>query len=240
MGWVPGVILYFVFGGTAFYAGYQMWQMFMVLDSDKYPLRTYGDIAYRTMGTYARHTVNILQSIQLFFNVGILILGDGQAIYQLSQGPSQGKGLCFVVCNLIFTIAGFLLGQVRTLQRFGWIANAAIWINVLIMILTMAVIANTEPNYQAANAQNLIPLVNPPAPVYHYVGANPTIGFEGQVVGLMQAVYSYGGAMLYCEFMSEMKKPWDFFKAQFFAECFIFLCYIFFGCFIYGQVLSSC
>jgi hypothetical protein len=27
----------------------------------------------------------------------------------------------------------------------------------------------------------------------------------------MQAVFSYGGAMLYCEFMSEMRRPHDFF-----------------------------
>jgi hypothetical protein len=29
----------------------------------------------------------------------------------------------------------------------------------------------------------------------------------------MQAVFSYGGAMLYCEFMSEMRRPHDFWKA---------------------------
>ncbi|KAI9816625.1 MAG: hypothetical protein M1827_001758 [Pycnora praestabilis] len=237
MGWGPGVALYFIFGVFAFYAGFQMWQMFMVLDSDKYPLKTYGDIAFRVFGRGARYGVNILQSIQLFFNVGILILSDGQAIYQLSQGPSGGKGLCFVVCSLVFAIAGLLLGQIRTLKKFGWIANLAIWLNVLVIIITVAIAATYAPNYQAANAQNLIPLAGPgevQEPVMHYAGVNPTIGFQGQVVGLMQAVYSYGGAMLYCEFMSEMKKPWDFFKAQLCAEAFIFICYIFFGCFVYA------
>lgn len=199
MGWGPGIVLYFIFGVLAFYAGLQMYQMFMVLDSDRYPLKTYGDIAFRTMGKYARHAVNILQSVQLFFNVGILILSDGQSIYQISEGPNSGKGICFVVCNLIFTIAGFLVGQIRTLQRFGWIANLAIWLNVTVLIITMAVCAVTPPNYEAAHAQNLVPLVTPPEGVYHYVGVNPSIGFSGQIVGLMQAIYSYGGAMLYCE-----------------------------------------
>jgi len=51
---------------------------------------------------------------------------------------------------------------------------------------------------------------------------------------LMQAVYSYGGAMLYCEFMSEMRRPWDFWKALVIAETFIYVVYLFFGVFVYS------
>lgn len=41
--------------------------------------------------------------------------------------------------------------------------------------------------------------------------------------------------MLYCEFMTEMKRPLDFIKAQFVAEIFIFLCYLIFGLVVYSQ-----
>lgn len=41
--------------------------------------------------------------------------------------------------------------------------------------------------------------------------------------------------MLYCEFMSEMKRPWDFIKAQLAAESFIFFCYLIFGLVVYSQ-----
>ena len=58
--------------------------MFMMLDSYKHPLKTYGDIAFRIFGTGARHTVNILQSIQLIVNVGLIIIGTGQGIYQIN------------------------------------------------------------------------------------------------------------------------------------------------------------
>jgi hypothetical protein len=51
----------------------------------------------------------------------------------------------------------------------------------------------------------------------------------------MQIVYAYGGAMLYCEFMSEMRRPLDFIKAQFVAEIFIYLCYLIFGLVLYSQ-----
>ena len=104
--------------------------MFMHLDSDRYPLKTYGDIAFRVYGSWARYTVNVLQSLQLFLSVGLLALSSGQSISQLSSGK-----VCFVVCTLVFCIAGFTLGQIRTLRTFGWLANISIWINVVILCI---------------------------------------------------------------------------------------------------------
>lgn len=60
------------------------------------------------------------------------------------------------------------------------------------------------------------------------------LGFTGSVNGLMQAVYAYGGAMLFVEFMAEMKRPRDFWKGMIFAQAFIYVCYVFYGCFLYG------
>lgn len=47
----------------------------MGLDSDRFPVRGYGDLAEKIVGGWARHTVNILQSVQLIFNVAVVILG---------------------------------------------------------------------------------------------------------------------------------------------------------------------
>jgi hypothetical protein len=41
--------------------------------------------------------------------------------------------------------------------------------------------------------------------------------------------------MLYCEFMAEMRRPFDFIKAQLCAEIFIYLCYLIFGLVVYSQ-----
>jgi hypothetical protein len=106
--------------------------MFLHLDSHRYPLKTYSDIAYRVYGPWARHLVNVLQSIQLFLSVGLLILANGQGISQLSSGV-----ICFAVCNLIFTVAGLVVGQIRTIQRFKWLAALSIWINIAIMASTL-------------------------------------------------------------------------------------------------------
>jgi hypothetical protein len=91
-----------------------LWRMFLDLDSHQYPLKTYGDIAFRIYGTIVRHSLNILQSIQLLFNAGIIVVGNGQGLYQVAKG-----NLCFIVCYLIWVICGFLLA------RFGPCRNSA-------------------------------------------------------------------------------------------------------------------
>jgi hypothetical protein len=101
----------------------------MYLDSDRFPMKTYADAFFRVFGSWARHIVNILQAIQLLLTVAVLILGNGQSISLISQGR-----LCFIVCLIIFMAAGMVVGQIRTLQRFGWLANFAVYINVLILI----------------------------------------------------------------------------------------------------------
>jgi hypothetical protein len=220
--------------------GWLLWRMFLGLDSHEYPCQTYGDIAFRIYGSLMRHTVNILQSIQLIFNVGIIIISNGQALSQISKFK-----LCYAVCCLVWALCGYIIGQVRTLQKYGWLANAAIWLNVITIIFTMGVVAHSGVNYNATGQAagtalggvSVTPLGNTTAgpPVQTYAGLPPsTVGFTGYLVGLMQAVYAYGGAMLFIEFMAEMKRPRDFWKAMICAQVFIFSCYIFFGCFVYG------
>lgn len=221
-GWGPAVALYTVFGGLAGYSGYLIWQMFLGLDSYQYPMKTYGDLAFRIYGPWARHGVNILQSIQLLCNVGVIVIQNGQSLSQVSKFR-----LCYAICCLVFALAGFLLGQIRTLKKFGFLANFAIWINLLIIFLTMGVAAHSAPNYDAAQAASAGAVISGPGgPLVAQLpdGSYPPIqtsaklpvggNFGAAVTGLMQAVYSYGGAMLFTEFMSEMRRPYDFIKAM--------------------------
>jgi hypothetical protein len=233
MGYGPGIALYTVFGGLAMYSGFQLWKVFMYMDSDRYPMKSYADCFFRVYGKWARHGVNLLQAIQLLFTVSVLILGNGQAISQISSGS-----LCFIVCLVIFMAAGMVVGQIRTLQRFGWLANFSVWINVLILFIVMGVAANSPPNFVATEAS-----FGPdfgPGPIHRYAGTPPSgaasggNGFTGSLNGLNQAVYSYGGAMLFISFLAEMRHPWDFWKGMLFADLFIYFVYMFFGLFVYS------
>lgn len=55
---------------------------------------------------------------------------------QMASGPSGNGYLCFVVAEVIFMLAGFVLGQIRTLQRLSFLANLAVWLNVVVIIMT--------------------------------------------------------------------------------------------------------
>lgn len=222
-GYVGGVLVYTCMGIMAFFAGWQIWRMFLKLDSDRYPMKTFGDLGFRIYGTWTRHGMNLLQSIQLLFNVGVIIIGNGQALSQMSKFK-----LCFSICCLIWPLASMIVGQIRTLQKFGYLANFAIWLNLLIIIFTMAVACHSGPNFSVQPS-------NPPGPIQHTVWIPSGSTFDSQLGAAMQIVYAYGGAMLYCEFMAEMKRPLDFIKAQFVAEMFIYVCYLIFGLVVYSR-----
>ncbi|KAF8839246.1 hypothetical protein BDN67DRAFT_1012489 [Paxillus ammoniavirescens] len=223
VGYGPGVACFVAFGVMAAYSGFALWYMFLKLDSDRYPLRSFGDLAHRIYGPWFRHLCNILQSLQLIFNVGLIILGNGMGLSQMVKFK-----LCFSVCNVVWTLAGMIIGQIRTLQKFGWIANLSIWLNILTLVITMGAVAHTAPNYSGALASYGIA----PGPVQTLAINNQP--FEPQLNGIMQIVFSYGGAMIFVEFMAEMRRPMDFWKAMALSQVFITLVYMFFGLFVYS------
>lgn len=90
LGWVPGIILCFIssvhlplfislipidvlclVAVVACYAGLLLWTLFLRLDSLRYPLKTYGDVAERIFGKAARHICTFLQTLQLVVLVGV-------------------------------------------------------------------------------------------------------------------------------------------------------------------------
>lgn len=119
-----------------------LWTVFLGVDSYQFPAKNYGDLAFRTWGRPLRHIVNFLQGLQLLISVGVIVIGNGQALSQVSKFK-----LCYAVCCLIWAILGFAAGQVRTLQKFGILANVAVFINLLIMFISMGVFAHSPPNF---------------------------------------------------------------------------------------------
>ncbi|KJR88485.1 amino acid transporter [Sporothrix schenckii 1099-18] len=239
MGWGPGITLFTIFAALAGYSGFLLWESFMGLDSYEYPVRNFGDMGYRLYGRWLRHLFNVLQSIQLLLNVGLIVISNGEALSQVAKFR-----LCFIVCCLIWAIVGFIVGQIRTLQKFGWLANAAVWINLICMFITMGGAAHSPPNYAGASSSagasiaggvSVTPDANGVFPPVQTNGGLPDTGsFVGSVSGAMQAIFAYGGSMVFPEFMAEMKRPKDFLTAMWAAQAFIYFWYMFYGLFLYG------
>ena len=227
-----------MFAALAGFSGYLLWDCFIGLDSYQFPVKSFGDIGFRVFGTWARYMLNILQAIQLLCNVGTIIISNGEALSEASKFK-----LCYAVCCLVWALSGFILGQIRSLQRFTWLANAAVFINLILMFITMGAAANSPPLYSASalsagatvNAALVTPVNGVYPPVQHSAGLPKSSGgFAGSVNGAMQAVYAYGGSMIFPEFMAEMRRPRDFLKGMWSAQVFIYICYMLYGLFIYG------
>lgn len=162
----------------------------------------------------------------MILSVALITISNGLALSIVAKFK-----LCYVVCVVILVAVGMVLGQIRTLQKFGWLANVAVFINVFIMIITMAVAAHSAPNYTAAGVLSagaslqdgsIDPLPNGGyPPVQHSTNIPNTGSFVGALNGIVNTVYAYGGANLFTNFMAEMKRPRDFLKAMWFAQFFI-------------------
>ncbi|CAH2353035.1 hypothetical protein CLIB1423_09S01354 [[Candida] railenensis] len=222
LGYVPGSLIYLLFGMAAAYTGYLLWDQFLKLDSQKYPLQSFGDVVGRIYGKYTRYGVDCLQIIQLLFNVAVIILGNGQGLSEVTKG----KG-CYTVLILVWAILGMIVGQIKSLQKFGFLANLAIWMNVFVIIATMACVSNELPDYTAAG------MTAAPVVTQAVISGAGSTSFQNQLSACMNIVYAYGGAMVFIEFMSEMKRPRDFIKGMACAQLFIFTCYLLFGLIVY-------
>ncbi|EXJ77821.1 hypothetical protein A1O3_08980 [Capronia epimyces CBS 606.96] len=237
LGWGPGIALYTVFGFLAGYSGYLVWRVFLGVDSYEFPARNYGDLGFRTWGRTARHITNFAQALAVLLILGQITIQYGQNISSVSR-----YRLCYVVCPVLFVCTGFCLSQIRTLKAYGLVANLAVWLNMLVIFISMGVIANSPPNYKIAVLGSAGSAVDPSTitpdaagnypSVMHY-GGLPSNSLVGSINGLLSGVLAYAGVQLFVEFLAEMRRPRDFLKAMWGAQMFIYTVYLVYGCFIY-------
>ncbi|GAA5947707.1 hypothetical protein JCM3765_001044 [Sporobolomyces pararoseus] len=227
IGMAPGVILYILFGVFAFLGGILLWRCFLQLDSARYPIKLYGDLGQRIFGTWARFLSNFLQLIQLTLNVGLICLSNGQSLSQIITGAPGNHKLCFSVCVVLWALVGMVTGQIRTLKGIGSLANISIWINLLIIFLSMGFVAHSPPNYAAAKAAG-IDYSGPPKIV-----AIVSLPIFSQVNGVFNMIFAYGGAMIFPELMAELRRPRDFIKGMACAQALIITVYLLYGIFVY-------
>jgi hypothetical protein len=219
------------------YSGYLIWHVFLGVDSYEFPARNYGDLGFRAWGSTVRHLTNIMQALGLLLILGQVTIQFGENISQISKFR-----LCYAVCPVIFVCVGFFLTQIRTLKAYGWVANLAVWLNLLVIFITMGVISNSPPNYAVSKLGSSgsavdITTITPDADgnypaIIHYSGLPPN-SLVGSINGLLSGVLAYAGAQLFVEFLAEMRRPRDFLKAMWGAQLFIYTVYLVYGCFIY-------
>ncbi|KAG7730136.1 hypothetical protein KL933_001216 [Ogataea haglerorum] len=235
MGYVPGIILYVVFGIFAAVGGYVLNYCFCKLDSNNYPIRTFSDLAGRAVGAWFRYPTALLQFIQMIMNVGLIMLSTGQILAQMLVTNRGHNSLCFSVEVLVWAFLGMILGQIKTLNRFAHIANSAVWMNVAVCIITMvAAGVENKPNYDLFWSNYGCTAPYDTLEVVKHAIAPGTL--SDRIGGMNNMVFAWGGATVFCECMYELRRPMDFWKGMLCAQAFILVIYLVFGLFIYSKL----
>ncbi|KAK5113815.1 hypothetical protein LTR62_003199 [Meristemomyces frigidus] len=236
VGFGPGVALYVVFGVAAGFSGWILYKVFLGLDSARYPMSSFGDPFFRVFGKKTRHAINIMQSIQQFMSVAVLVLGQASIIAQIANAK-----ICFIVTMVIVIVIGMVLGTIRSLQRLSWLCNASVWLNIINFIIILVAASKYPPAYDTIFAQTVLPkqvmpkrtFAGPPPPLYQL---QSRVEFSAQFNAVDTMVYAYSGLILFVAFLAEMRQPMDFIKGMFCAQVFIAIVYIIFGAVVYAEV----
>lgn len=132
LGYGPGVLVYTFFFLLAFAGGQVLWRLYMKLDSERYPVTCYADLGERTFGKAVRHAFNILQSLQLIFNVAILIIGCGTKLATIIKYK-----FCYIALCVFWALLGMVAVQIKSFRSFAWFTNVNVFLNIVLMIIMM-------------------------------------------------------------------------------------------------------
>ncbi|SPC65867.1 related to neutral amino acid permease [Ustilago sp. UG-2017b] len=231
-GWVTGNVMYIVMGFCAWWCGIILCKLLLQLDSSRYPVKTYGDLGERIVGHPMRWTFNALQTLQLIINVGLICLTNGQALSQVISGAPGNANLCFSVCVVLFSLIGMAFAQVQTFRGLGFAASTAVYQNIAIVIISMAAIIKYGPYIAGAQASygKDYPYNNQPVLTEAFV----SYPISQKINGIMNMVFAYGGAMIFPELMSEMRRPMDFWKGMISAQALICSVYLIYANVVYA------
>lgn len=223
MGYGKGAGLYFLFAIIGAYCGLLIWRLFMDLNSKTHPVRTFADLAFRLWGKPGKIIVTILHSLYLLLVVALLLLTSAQSLSQIIKNK-----FCFIALLVFFSVFGALvLAQIKSLKHYSKLSLISVIVIIIGCIIGMVGAVQYPPNYKAAWKQN-----NEPEGPVRVVAS---IGGQDQIIGMLNAVYSFAGALLFPEILAEMANPWDFWKGALLSQAVIFCVYIFFGIFMYSH-----
>lgn len=227
--------VFVLFGIAAMAVSIMIWKVFLGLDSSRFPILSFGDPFFRLFGPKARTFINIMQAFQMFCTVAVILQSNSQIISQVNGG-----NLCYIVIGIISVVIGIVTCALRSLKQIGFLANFAVWINIVSFIIILV----CAPKYGADPTVALqTTLLKTAAPVKTFWEVPPaeyqmqsTDLFAATFNGIDSIVYAYSGALLFVAFLSEMRHPMDFWKGALLAQTFIMVVYLIFGAVVYTYI----
>lgn len=235
VGYVPGTIVYVVMGLMAYLTGCILNVLYLRVDSDRMPVRSFGGLVHRIWGFYGRLVTDFFFIVQLIFQCGLLLLTNAQSLNLIIDGSStlpNGQPrhhLCFTVMVVVFMIINIIFSFIKSLKPIARMGTVSLYLAIISVIIITVFIYISPPNYAAAQTA----FGTPKGPVH--TAAFVALPLTAKVNGIMNMVYAFGGSMVFPNFFAEMRKPWDFYKSYFVAQSIIMTFYILFGILIYAR-----
>lgn len=237
LGYVPANVLFVVLGAAAVVCGAVLMHVFCSLDSARFPITSYPDLAQRVAGRWVRAAVVVLQQAQLVLLIGVASLTNGQALESLLA--AHGHSMCFTLAVAIWTLVGIAFAQVRTIRGLASLSHLAVGVNIALVVITLVQMQRRGLNWPAiATNQGLG--APPYAPVATHAVAPGSLA--ARVNGVFNIIYCFGGALIYVEVASEMANPSQFWKGLAACETTLTALYILFANWVYtlaGQYALS-
>lgn len=232
LGYVPSNIMLIIFFCLTVVSGGIIWWVFMLLDSPEFPVKTFADIAYFIGGQPLKQLVILLQLIATILTCAVIIISGAQCVIIL-----RDERMCWVGLLLLLSGLMMLFSLIKKLSIIGKYCLVITFINYIALFVQLGYIGHSEPNWK--NALALLGIEQGTIETY---AITPAIPLVYRVVAIANISYVFAGSVVFPEVISELKRPWEFWKSLIVAEGLILIVYLIFGNYIYayqGQFSNS-
>lgn len=232
LGYAPSNVMLVVCYFMTLAAGGITWWMFLLFDSPEYPIKTFADIAYILGGKFWKQLVIFLQVIAMILTAATSLIGATEAIIIL-----RTERVCWV--GLLVLLVGLqgIFGHIKQLSNLGKYCLFVSFCNYINLFVQLGYINGTEPNWD--NAKSILGLDQAPIVTF---GITPDQTLVNKIVAISNISYVFAGSVVFPEIISELRRPWDFWKSMICAQSLIFCTYMIYGNFYYanqGQFANS-
>ncbi|KAG7822524.1 hypothetical protein KL909_004212 [Ogataea angusta] len=222
VGYVPGNLILVVCFFLTLMAGGICWWLFLLFDSPEYPVKSFSEIARILGGETWAQIVIFLQVIAMLLTAANIAISSLESMVILQDARYCWTGLLIALCAALGVISS--LKTFSNVGKFCLVVSAINYVNLFVQMGYFG-----EPNW--ANAKNLLGLDKDT--IVTYVVAPQLL--VNKLVAVSNISYVFAGSVVFPEIISEMKRPWDFWKSMIAAQTAIVCIYLVYGNYVYAK-----
>lgn len=232
LGFAPSNVMLIICFFLTLLSGGVIWWVFMLFDSPEYPVKTFADIAYIIGGEQFQQLIIFLQIISTILTCAVILITSAECLIILRTDRMCWVGLLVLLASVMMLFS--LLKKLSVIGKYCLIISV---INYVGLFVQLGFIGHLEPNWD--NAESILGIVKGPIKTFSIVKGESLVY---RVVAVANISYVFAGSIIFPEMISELKRPWEFWKSIIVANLIILIVYLIFGNYVYvnqGQFSNS-